>query len=114
MEAAHPRSPGDGTAVRGVAQFCGAPKRRSTEQDAEELSVDKLPCVFETVRPKANEKCLGKASIPALASTHHVYVEFDCPLSKTVKILDKRWEDSQWYGPPGEEEGNSGSAPWEL
>ena len=28
----------------------------STEHDAEELSVDKLPCVFEAVGSKANEK----------------------------------------------------------
>ena len=56
VEAAHPRSPGGGTAVGGVAQFCGAPKRGSTEHDAEELSVDKLPCVFEAVGSKANEK----------------------------------------------------------
>ena len=56
VEAAYPCSPGGGTAVGGVAQFCGAPKRGSTEHDAEELSVDKLPCGFEAVGSKANEK----------------------------------------------------------
>ena len=88
VEAAHPRSPGDGTAVRGVAQFCGAPKRRSTEHDAEELPVGKLPCASESFRPKANEKCLGKASIPALACTHHVY-------GKTLGRLNPQPEGDQ-------------------